>query len=727
MNRENDDNAEMGSASENEVEESKPVDQTIMQDATNRFVPGMEVTSESPEMLFGRYRIIRTLGQGAMGVVYLAEDSQLRRRVALKFPTISGPGHQNLLDRFYREARSAACLSHRNICTVYDVGKIENTHFIAMAYIEGKTLSDRIEDGAVSSQQTAAELIRKLSQALLAAHQQNVIHRDLKPANIIVDAHDEPIVMDFGLARQSDIEDARLTATGAVMGTPAYMSPEQTEGDKDLIGPATDVYSLGVIFYELLSGDKPFHGSVASVLVKVLTEEPPRLSELRGDVDPQLEVICSQMMAKKLEDRFSSMTNVTEALTRWLQGNSETISDSPLNTQSGAVAAHGYDVGGTIDGQYQVERRIKGGMSTVYIVRDNVTQKRYALKSLEDIEEVPNRENLAGRFEREAAVWVNLDHHDNIVQAHALLRRTGQPMLLLEYMTGPSLNDVLAKHGRLSVRQSVKWARQFCVGMQYVHTKTFPGGQEGTLHRDIKPSNIMFDQSGTLKVTDFGLASLNDGRVKSISGQFLGTVGYSNPEQLRNAKHIDRRAEVFSFGIVLYEMLTGTHPFPADTMAEAIQSIQFRDPEWNSVPPILKPVVQRCLEKSPEPRFQSFAELNQALEDIQRGLPVDAAESVCPSCEFIGEKLSACVICETESDAQQAAGTGTTENVVTPPFTSTIVSRCPCGAVLQPGDASCRVCGCGQSQTRCSNCSTWNQAGNAFCNQCGSKFVEAAD
>jgi len=693
MNSADHDKAEINSASANDTEEPKPVDHTIIQDATNRFVPGMEVTSESPEMLFGRYRITRSLGQGAMGVVYLAEDSQLRRRVALKFPMISGPGSAKLLDRFYREARSAACLSHRNICTIYDVGEVANTHFIAMAYIEGKTLTDRIQDGAFTSQQVVAELIRKLSQALLEAHQHNVIHRDLKPDNIIVDTHNEPIVMDFGLARQDSTEDARLTASGAIMGTPAYMSPEQTEGVRDSIGPAADIYSLGVIFYELLSGDKPFQGSVASVLVKVLTEEPPPISESRSDVDPQLEAICSQMMAKKVEDRYSSMTDVIEALTHWMQEHAETTATGASGTEANVTQPRSYNVGDTIDGQYQVERRIKGGMSTVYIVKDNVTQKQYALKSLEALEDSSNAANLTGRFEREAAVWVNLDHHDNIVQAHTLLKRGGHPLLLLEYMQGPSLSTVLADYGRLSVQQTVKWARQFCAGMQYVHTKKFPGGQDGTLHRDIKPGNIMFDQFGTLKVTDFGLARISDGRVKSISGEFLGTVAYSNPEQLRDAKHIDRRAEVFSFGIVLFEMLTGTHPFPTSSMAEAIQSIQFRDPDWTLIPEIVRPIVQRCLQKSPELRFESFAELDEMLERVEAKLPSTSSDPICPSCGFIGVTSPFCVVCQTDCSGQYE-----TELVSNPKpnesFMGSTASRyCTCGAELRTGNAFCTQCG----------------------------------
>ena len=287
-------------------------------------VAGRSVTADAPVLeTFGRYRLIKLLGEGAMGAVYLAEDTMLRRQVALKIPKFSVDTDPVLLERFYREARAAAALRHTNICPVFDVGEIDGRHYIAMAYIEGRPLSDFVEPDNPAPPEQAAALVCRLADALATAHAQGVIHRDLNPANIIVDEMREPIVMDFGIARQMQSDDIRLTSAGAILGSPAYMSPEQAEGQQERMGPTSDIYSLGVILYELLTGRIPFRGSLVSVLSKILSaEEPRRPAELREGLDPRLESICLRMMAKQIEDRYQSMSAVFLVLTAWLAGDS---------------------------------------------------------------------------------------------------------------------------------------------------------------------------------------------------------------------------------------------------------------------------------------------------------------------------------------------------------------------------------------------------------------------
>ena len=270
---------------------------------------------------FGRYTIEKVLGEGAMGAVYLAHDTELDRQVALKIPKIEDDkNREELLKRFYREARSAATLRHRGICPVYDVGMIDGTHYIAMAYISGAPLSDYVGLGKKLSLRNIAMVVRKISIALEAAHKQGIIHRDLKPANIMVDEDKEPVVMDFGLARQADKEEtARLTMAGTVMGSPAYMSPEQVSGKIDTIGPQSDLYNLGVILYELLTGRVPFKGTVMAIIGQIISEEPEKTSTFRDDIDANLEAICQKMMAKKMDVRYQSMQEVTKALTNYLK------------------------------------------------------------------------------------------------------------------------------------------------------------------------------------------------------------------------------------------------------------------------------------------------------------------------------------------------------------------------------------------------------------------------
>jgi formylglycine-generating enzyme required for sulfatase activity/serine/threonine protein kinase/Leucine-rich repeat (LRR) protein len=264
---------------------------------------------------FGRYQIVSVLGKGAMGTVYLAQDTQLKRPVALKTPHFNSDPTGALLARFYREARAAATLRHANICSVYEVGEINGTLYISLAYIEGRPLSELIRPDKPQPERQILVVIRKLAQALQHAHDHGIVHRDLKPANIVVDQHGEPIVMDFGLARKAQKDgDATLTRSGMILGSPAYMSPEQVEGDPDKVGGASDQYSLGVIFYEMLVGRSPFQGSVLSVLAQIITKEISSPLKSRPELDPRIEAVCMRMIARNASDRFASLKAVADEL-----------------------------------------------------------------------------------------------------------------------------------------------------------------------------------------------------------------------------------------------------------------------------------------------------------------------------------------------------------------------------------------------------------------------------
>lgn len=270
---------------------------------------------------FGRYKIIKQLGAGAMGEVYLAEDTDLHRMVALKIPKFEDPNDTEIIDRFYTEARSAANLRHPHICPVHDVGEMEGIRFITMAYIEGKPLSDFVKSSQEIPERKIANLIRKLSFGLADAHAQGIVHRDLKPANVMVDQKGEPVVMDFGLACiTTNSDSARITKSGQILGSPAYMSPEQIEGEVDKIGPSCDIYSLGIMFYELMTSQLPFRGSIVAVLGQIVTKQPDPVSKLRPKVDADLEAICLKMISKLPADRQLDMNEVADELTRWMKG-----------------------------------------------------------------------------------------------------------------------------------------------------------------------------------------------------------------------------------------------------------------------------------------------------------------------------------------------------------------------------------------------------------------------
>ncbi|HYT87807.1 MAG TPA: PEGA domain-containing protein [Gemmataceae bacterium] len=266
-----------------------------------------------------RYKIEKELGRGAMGTVYLARDTKLDRQVALKIPHFRGSEKPDLLERFRREARAAATLHHRNICPVYDVGECSDISYLTMAYVEGRSLGDRVRKQGPLPQALAVELIYKLARALAEAHRRGVIHRDLKPSNVMLDREGEPVLMDFGLARREGTEDIQLTHEGSVFGTPAYMSPEQVSGKVKEVGPLSDVYGLGVMFYELLTGQVPFQGGMGLVMARILTDKPKAPRTLRPDLDAGLEAVCLKAMATEPRERYASMAEFADALAPYLE------------------------------------------------------------------------------------------------------------------------------------------------------------------------------------------------------------------------------------------------------------------------------------------------------------------------------------------------------------------------------------------------------------------------
>src|SRR5262249_31883330 len=217
---------------------------------------------------FGRYQISRLLGRGAMGAVYLASDGPLPRYVGLEPP--SRGDTPETIRRFYQEARATAQLRSPYLCPIYDVDQIGGIHYLSMAFIDGQSLRRAITEGRLKERQQVADLTKKNARGLQKAHDHGIVHRDIKSEKIMIDADGEPIVMDFGLAKRLD-DDIHMTRPGRLVGSPAYMSPEQVEADPAKIGPATDIYSLGVVLYEMLTGQMPFRGSLTSVLRQIIS------------------------------------------------------------------------------------------------------------------------------------------------------------------------------------------------------------------------------------------------------------------------------------------------------------------------------------------------------------------------------------------------------------------------------------------------------------------------
>ncbi len=290
-------------------------------DITPLVRPKLTANLQPPRVL-GDFELLEEVGRGGMGIVYRARQQSLGREVAVKLILQGAQASELDKARFQAEVAAAARLEHPNIVSIYEVGEVDGWQFFGMKLIEGQTLAKRIAEGPVADRE-AVRLVLDIARAIEYAHQRGVIHRDLKPANILVDQDGVPHVTDFGLAKHMTAGSSSLTQTGAILGTPAYMAPEQAAGNRGKVGPLSDVYSLGAILYSLITGRAPFQGaSPVDTLFMVLEQDPlpPRL--LIPRVNRDLEMIVMKCLQKPGELRYASAGALAGDLQAHLDGES---------------------------------------------------------------------------------------------------------------------------------------------------------------------------------------------------------------------------------------------------------------------------------------------------------------------------------------------------------------------------------------------------------------------
>src|SRR5881227_918989 len=277
-------------------------------------------------LFHGRYRILRKLGTGGMANVYLAEDQELGRRVAIKILNERHAGDEQFVERFRREAKNAASLSQQNIVSIYDRGEAEGTYYIAMEYLDGRSLKELILARGPAPTSVAVDYARQILSALRFAHRNGIVHRDIKPHNVLVDPEGRVKVTDFGIARAGA---SQMTEVGSIVGTAQYLSPEQARGTA--VDQRSDIYSVGIVLYELLTGTLPFNGDTpVEIAMKHLSTVPEAPSARRPDIPRDLDLIVMRALAKDPDDRYASAEEMDADLERFLRG----AAISPLTEES---------------------------------------------------------------------------------------------------------------------------------------------------------------------------------------------------------------------------------------------------------------------------------------------------------------------------------------------------------------------------------------------------------
>ena len=268
---------------------------------------------------FGDYELIQEIARGGMGVVYKARQKSLNRIVAVKMILSGQLAGEVEVKRFRTEAEAAANLQHPNIVAIHEVGEHEGRHYFSMDYVEGKNLADHCAGKPLSANQVAG-LVKTIAEAVQYAHQRGILHRDLKPQNVLLDERGQPRITDFGLAKNIE-QEGSLTVTGAVLGSPNYMAPEQAAGKQGEVGPASDVYALGAILYHLLTGRAPFVGETpVATMMKVIAEDPAPPRKQNPSLPADLETVCLKCLEKRPEKRYATARALMEDLQRFLNG-----------------------------------------------------------------------------------------------------------------------------------------------------------------------------------------------------------------------------------------------------------------------------------------------------------------------------------------------------------------------------------------------------------------------
>ncbi|HID62602.1 MAG TPA: serine/threonine-protein kinase, partial [Anaerolineae bacterium] len=567
------------------------------------------VTQEKRYPMIGKviknnYKIMDEIGRGSVATVYLAKYTARNQVVALKIIHPERAAEGQFLQRFQREARLLQMLSSPQAVKVFDYGEDERLNFIALEYVQGKTLADILEEEGPLEVNRALDIAKQMALCLVDAHAKSIVHRDLRPANIMVTADGTVKVMDFGIAWGAGL--SRLTVTG-VLGSPHYLSPEQAQG-KEVDG-RSDIYSLGVMLFEMLSGRKPYDaGSAVDIVLALMREPVPSLHQFDESIPSEVDELVRKCLAKAPEDRYQSAAEVLEAIDQTLR--------AIARRKEGVTMGMEANLMGQTLGAYRIIEQIgRGGMATVYKAYEPALDRYVAIKVLPQY--FAHDPDFAARFEREAKAVAKLNH-PNILPIYSFGQEAGLTYIAMRYVEAGTLKEMLGQP--LDLKTTADILGQIGRALDYAH-------QRGIVHRDVKPANVLMAEGKWVLLTDFGLARMIESSVQlTKTGVGVGTPAYISPEQGQGLK-VDARTDIYSLGVMLYEMVTGKVPYEAETpVAVVLKHITAPLPLPRDVNPDLPEAVERvilkAMAKAPEDRYQTAVEMVEALERAVAGVPV---------------------------------------------------------------------------------------------------------
>ena len=615
----------------------------------------------------GKYEILEELGRGGMGIVYRGYDSLLEREVAIKVLLEKSLEIPEVKSRFYREARTAGKLSHDNIAVVYELGEAEGKTYIAMEYLAGHDLRSIIDKKEPLTIHQKLDYAIQICKGLEHAHAHHVVHRDIKPENIRVLKDDRVKIIDFGIAKPQITSEepvtgreVALTKSGTRIGTPWYMSPEQVRGVP--VDHRSDIFSFGVLFYELLTYQKPFEGDDTTVLYKILHEQPAKIQLEESGLSEGLQIVLAKILAKNPDDRYSSATEMLKDISgipekargkiiiqKMLAEGNELFEHQQLDQaillynevlrldpnhadakanidkiiQTGEQSStlkvlSGNIAGETISHFKIIERIAGGGMGVVYKAEDVTLKRIIALKFLPFHR--TNDPEAKKRFLKEAQLASALDH-PNICTIHEVSETDeGLIFICMAYYKGENLREMVGRR-KLDTSAILEIAIQIGKGLTKAH-------ERGIIHRDIKPANIIMTEEGIVKIVDFGIAKLPGATRITRIGSMMGTLPFMSPEQVQG-QEVDHRTDIWSFGALLYQITTGQEPFPGNDEITVPFAIVHGDyipasklrPE---IPQELDAIINKSLKKAAQDRYYSAREMVDALETLRADQPKKA-------------------------------------------------------------------------------------------------------